>query len=123
MCVSQWWNGYIPLQASKSDVALEAIAVNRMSCSISDYCANKMTLTMTISHVSHVFINTIATKLLLSPSECKSTTSRKADYFDLGSDFISIIPLWNLFCTVGNFPAWFYDLIHPESDLITKPKL
>ena len=29
--------------------ALEAIAVNRMSCNISDYCANKMTLKMTIT--------------------------------------------------------------------------
>jgi len=28
---------------------LEAIAVNRMSCNISDYCANKMTLKMTIT--------------------------------------------------------------------------
>ena len=28
---------------------MEAIAVNRMSCNISDYCANKMTLKMTIT--------------------------------------------------------------------------
>ena len=70
-----------------------------------------MTLTkMTISSYV-VFIN--IAKLL--SSECKST-SRKAAAADVAEIVVvaaaAVVPLVR---TVGNFPAWFYDLIQSSS--------
>ena len=73
-----------------------------------------MTLTkMTISSYVTVFINIAK---LLSSSECKSTSRKAAAAADVAEIVVvaaaAVVPLVR---TVGNFPAWFYDLIQSSS--------